>query len=51
MKGDTDLNVQIKLTKPPTSNYPQSETDIFQLKYTAPVPTHRVKDGEVIIRN
>lgn len=51
MKGDTELNVQIRLTKAPTSNYPQSETDIFQVKYTAPVPTDRIKDGEVIVRN
>lgn len=51
MKGDTELNVQIKLTKPPTSNYPHTETDIFQLKYTAPVPTDRIKDGQVIVRN
>jgi hypothetical protein len=51
MKGDTELNVQIKLTKAPTANYPNSETDIFQLKYTAPIPTDKVQDGEVIVRN
>ncbi len=45
MKGNTELNVQIKLTKTPTANYPNSETDIFQLKYTAPVPTDQVKEG------
>lgn len=45
MKGDTELNIQIKLTKTPTSDYPTKQTDIFQLKYTAPVPSDRVKDG------
>jgi NADPH-dependent curcumin reductase CurA len=51
MKGNTELNVQIRLAKTPTSNYPSKETDIFQIKYTSPVPTDRVKDGEVVIRN
>lgn len=51
MKGDTQLNVQIQLTKTPTSDYPNKQTDIFQLKYTAPVPTDRVNNGQVIVRN
>jgi hypothetical protein len=45
MKGNTDLNMQIKLTKIPSAKYPDTETDIFQIKYGPPIPTDKIKEG------
>lgn len=51
MKGMPNLNQQIRLTKIPSSDYPLKETNIFQIKFTGPIPTDRIKDGEVVIKN
>ena len=51
MKGATDLNQQIRLTKIPSSDYPHKQTDIFQIKFTKPVSTDKIPEGHVVIKN
>lgn len=45
-----DLNIQIILSKRPTSMYPDKQ-DVFQIKYVPPIPTDMVKQGEVVVKN
>jgi hypothetical protein len=51
MKGATENNVQIKLKKTPTVNYPKTETDVFETHQVYNFNVDSIKDGEIVIRN